>query len=142
MNHGRILVIALLGTIPLQADAAEPTQHLQALLAQLHAERDEVRSNPQSSTGQLTRRDLRPLIGLARDQLASGLGVPDFCAPPSEHTCRLSTHWAYFFYRWKPSAREASPGMMEVQIPMRGWAVEVNFSKDGVVNQAAWVKEQ
>jgi len=142
MNHGRILVITLLGTLPLQATAAEAIQRPQELLNRLHAAHDEIRSNPQSSTGQLTRPDLTPLIGLDRDQLASGLGMPDFCAPPSEHGCTLATRWTYFFYRWEPSAREASPGMTEVQVPMRGWAVEVNFSKDGVVHKAAWVNER
>jgi hypothetical protein len=137
-----MLVISLLGTFLLHAYAAEPTQRPQQLLGQLHAERDEIRSNPRSSTVEPTRPDLSPLIGLDRDQLASGLGAPDFCVPPSEHTCRLSPHWAYFFYRWEPSAREASSGMMEVRIPLRGWAVELDLSKDGVVNRAAWAKQQ
>ena len=32
--------------------------------------------------------------------------------------------------------------MVEVRIPLGGWEVEVNFSKDGIVNKATWVKEQ
>jgi hypothetical protein len=142
MNHGLTLAVALLGTLPLQANAADLTEQRQELLKRLHAEREEVKSNPHSVAEQAARPDLTPLVGLDRNHLASSLGAPDYCDPPQQKICSLSSHWAYFFYPWEPTARESSPGKMEVRIPMGGWAVEVDFSNDGVVNKASWVKEQ
>jgi hypothetical protein len=136
MNHRSILTVALLGTLPLQANASDPTGERQ----ELHAQHEQSQSNRGSTT--LRRPDLMPLVGLDRTQLASAIGAPDYCDPPNEHECRLSAHWAYFFYPWQPSAHQTSPGMMEVRIPMGGWAVEVNLSKDGAVTAASWVEQR
>jgi hypothetical protein len=136
MNHRPILTVALLGTLPLQANASDPTRERQELLKQ----HDQLQSNRRSTP--LRRPDLTPLVGLDRTQLASALGAPDYCDPPNEHQCRLSAHWAYFFYPWQPSSHEASPGMTEVRIPMGGWAVEINFSKEGVAMAASWVEQR
>jgi hypothetical protein len=134
--------LALLGLVCLPARASVPTEERQALLKQLHQEREEIRSNAHSTADQAARPDLTPLVGLGRDHLASSLGAPDYCDPPNEKACKLSSHWAYFFYACEPSARQSASGLTEVRVPLGGWAVEVNFSENGVVSNAAWVKQQ
>jgi len=141
VNHAACLTLALLGGLFLQANETDLTEQRQKLLKQLHAEREQIESNAHNA-GQVPRPDLTPLVGLARDRLAASLGAPDYCDSPQDNSCRLSSHWAYFFYPWKPSARKSSPGTMEVWIPMGGWAVELKISADGVLNNASWVKEQ
>jgi hypothetical protein len=140
MNYRSILTVALLGTLPLQANASDASPERQELLKRLHAQHDQMQSNRRSTP--LRRPDLTPLVGLDRTQLASTLGAPDYCDLPNEHECRLSLHWAYFFYPWQPSAHQTSAGITEVRIPMGGWAVEVNFSKEGAVIAASWVEQR
>lgn len=140
MNHRAILTVILLGPLSLQANAFDPPRGRQELLKQLHAQHDQMQSNPKGPP--LRRPDLTPLVGLDRTQLGSALGAPDYCDPPNEHECSLSAHWAYFFYPWQPSSHALSAGITEVTIPIGGWAVEVNFSKEGAVIAASWVEQR
>jgi hypothetical protein len=85
---------------------------------------------------------LASLVGLHRNQLVSNLGQPDYCDPPSDEACTHSMHWAYFFYHWKPTARETSSGTVEVATSLQGWAVEIRFTRSGTVSSAAWTWQE
>ncbi len=137
------LLIVLSGLAGLQAASAVATSQaaIPAVLAQLRAQLDQVRSMPAQKPASLTRPDLAALVGLQRNQLTPTLGAPDYCDPPSEDGCSHSMHWAYFFYHWEPSARETS-GTVEIAIPRQGWAVEIRFSESGAVNSATWVRQE
>jgi len=108
-----------------------------AVLAQLHTQLDQIRSKSEHKLPGLQRPDLSSLIGLHRNQLSSALGAPNYCDPPNDDGCSHSTHWAYFFYHWEPTAREKS-GMAEIAIPLQGWAIEIRFTESGAIESADW----
>jgi hypothetical protein len=112
------------------------------VLQRLRTELVHIRTTAAIESSGLQRPDLTPLVGLRRTQIAGTLGAPDFCRPPSDNACGDSMHWAYFFYRSQPTSRAVPGGMTEVMIPMGGWAVEVDFSDQGVVTAASWVQQR
>ena len=136
------LSVTFVLAVPWLHAATEAMPPGEALLNHLHAELEHIRAPVTSESAGLQRPVLTPLVGLPRSQLAERLGAPDWCRPPSDNACRDSRHWAYFFYHWQPSSHAAAGGEAEVTIPTGGWAVEVDFSSQGVVTAASWVQER
>jgi hypothetical protein len=135
------LIVAFVVAVPPQAAAIAADQVKEFLLS-LHAQLERVRSTAAPQATDLQRPELTDLVGLQRSQLARMLGAPDWCRPPSDNGCSDSRHWAYFFYRWQPSSHAAADGMTEVTMPLGGWAVEVDFSNQGLVTAASWVQQR
>jgi hypothetical protein len=146
MKYREFLAATLISAVPLQVALAAGADQSLSLLKQLHAQLEKTHwSSAQTPRGDTPRPDLAPLIGVDRRQLALGFGKPDFCATPGTEICDRSTRWSYFFYPFQsPSVRTALPGTVEVKISpgWGGWAVEVGFSKNGVVDVASWVKQE
>lgn len=146
MRCREFFIAALISISSLQVTLAAAADQRLSLLRQLHAQLKQIHtSSAQKPEGDLRRSDLTPLIGAHRQQLTSILGKPDFCVMPASEICSQSKHWAYFFYRFKPwSVQAISPGTVAVTInPGWGsWAVEVDFSKQGIVDAASWVKQE
>ena len=131
-------LLAALSTLAwVQAASAVEVPPAPAVLAQLHTQLDQIRSKSEQKLAGLERPDLSSLIGLHRNQLSSALGAPNYCDPPNDDGCTQSTHWAYFFYHWEPTAREKS-GMVEIAIPRQGWAIEIRFTESGAIESADW----
>jgi len=137
-----LLIGTLVVAVPRLQVAASAADQGEELLVRLHAELEGVRWTAASESAGVQRPELTPLMGLQRSQLARTLGAPDWCRPPSDSACSDSRHWAYFFYGSQPSARPAGDGMIEVTIPMGGWAVEVDFSNQSLVTAASWMQQR
>jgi hypothetical protein len=146
MKYREVFAATLISAVLLQVALAAGADQSLSLLNQLHAQLEKIHeTSAQTTKGDIQRPDLAPLIGVDRRQLALVLGKPDFCATPETETCDRSTRWAYLFYPFQPpTVRTTSPGTVEVKIsPGWGrWAVEVDFSKNGVVDAASWVKQE
>jgi len=146
MKYREFLAATLISAVPLHVALAAGADQSLGLLNQLHAQLERIHgTSAQTSPGEIQRPDLAPLIGADRRQLALVLGKPDFCATPETETCDRSTRWTYFFYHFQPpSVRTTLPGTVEVKISpgWGGWAVELRFSKNGVVDTASWVRQK
>jgi hypothetical protein len=114
-----------------------------ALLGQLRQEWLDERSAASGDRRALRRPDPSPLVGVLRAAVTSRLGRPDLCLP-IPNSCGDARHWTYFFYRRQPPAfRSAGSGITEVKISAGGgWALELQFSKNGAIEKASWVKQE
>lgn len=145
MKHVVLPVVALLVAASLQPASAGKAEPGRELLQRLHVQLEQIHSSSMQRTPLNPQRpDLTPLGGVHRSQLASILGPPDFCATPDTDVCNQSRRWSYFFYRSQPPiSRIVSPTTVEVMVPAGGgWAMEVTFSKQGVVEAASWVPQR
>lgn len=145
MNSRRFIIgMIALGLAQVVLAANPPTRPARQLLEQLRNQRQEILKSASHVPATLLRPDLGRMIGLKREAVAESLGTPDFCTPsPGGRGCNQSPHWAYFFYRYRPpSAKAVGNGQVEVTVTAGGgWAVEMNFSQDTVM-QAYWRKQE
>jgi|SRR5580658_4781586 hypothetical protein len=146
VKYREFFAATLISAVPLQVALAAGADQSLSLLKQLHAQLESIHgTSAHTPKGDIQRPNLAALIGVDRRQLALVLGKPDFCATPETEICDRSTRWAYFFYPFQsPSVRTTLPGTVEVKISpgWGGWAIEVGFSRNGVVDTASWVKQE